>query len=546
MWGRNFLIIMVSFLCVGDKSADCQETTVSVKLKILLQGCYSSLDGQMSINLRTENYLPLTSPYCEDLRSVTSIPADISDWILVQLRTSADGNAVVSKSVFLRRDGRIVADDGTTTITMNAIPGSYYVVIKHRNHLPVMTTSMIALSSDAATLYDFTIGENKCYGTSGVVEVETGIWAMWAGDINQDGMVTSRDYKIWYESNRAGLNGYRSSDLNFDGSINQLDYSIWLCSAKKGAITPFHRVGNDEVICCLSANLLDFGSVILSNTLDMTLRISNTGTSALQISAMSTTNSVFSIIGSTAFNIAVGDYQDVTVRFTPAALSIYNAALLINNNSAESVKNIPLYGTGVEVTSTVTDIDGNVYKTVKIGDQWWMAENLKVTHYRNGEYIPNPTGNLDWSRLTGAYCDYNNDINQVPVYGRLYNWYAVTDTRNLAPTGWHVPTDSEWQILIDYLGGDAVAGGKMKEVGTSHWFDPNTGATNESGFSAVPAGERNVNGLYGNMGIYALFWSSSEYSSTNAWYRILHYGNIEIYRNSPFKDYGFSVRCVKD
>jgi len=119
-------------------------------------------------------------------------------------------------------------------------------------------------------------------------------------------------------------------------------------------------------------------------------------------------------------------------------------------------------------TGTVTDIDGNIYKTVKIGTQWWMAENLKVTKYRNGNLIPNVTNMTQWDNLTtGAYCTYNHDATNVTNYGRLYNWYAANDSRNIAPAGWHVPSDVELTTLITNLGGEDFAGGKMKETGTS-------------------------------------------------------------------------------
>jgi uncharacterized protein (TIGR02145 family) len=118
-------------------------------------------------------------------------------------------------------------------------------------------------------------------------------------------------------------------------------------------------------------------------------------------------------------------------------------------------------------SGTVTDIDGNVYQTVTLGGQVWMAENLKVTRYRNGDPIPCVNDASAWSGLsTGAYCHYNNDFNNAAIYGRLYNWYAVSDSRNIAPGGWHVPTDTEWQTLVDLLGGSSVAGGKMKTTGT--------------------------------------------------------------------------------
>jgi uncharacterized protein (TIGR02145 family) len=196
---------------------------------------------------------------------------------------------------------------------------------------------------------------------------------------------------------------------------------------------------------------------------------------------------------------------------------------------------------------TVADIDGNVYQTIKIGNQWWTVENLKVTRYQNGDSIPNVTDGGEWGGLTtGAYCEYNNDINNVATYGRLYNWYAVSDSRNIAPTGWHVPSDAEWQTLVNYLGGDAVAGGKMKEAGTTHWYSPNTGATNESGFSGLPGGYRYNVGTYNHVGYFAYFWSSTEFSSNSAWYRHLYYLYSDVYRNYDNKHFGFSLRCIRD
>jgi uncharacterized protein (TIGR02145 family) len=207
---------------------------------------------------------------------------------------------------------------------------------------------------------------------------------------------------------------------------------------------------------------------------------------------------------------------------------------------------------------TTTDIDGNVYQTVTIGTQVWTVENLKVTHYRNGDAIPNITDNATWSGLTtGAYCEYNNDINNVATYGRLYNWYTVADDRNIAPTGWHVPTDAEWKQLEVYLGmsqaeADATnwrgdEGGKLKESGTTHWTSPNTGATNESGFSGLPGGCRYPNGDYYDVGIDAYIWSSTEHNGGSAWCRTLHNSNLGVNRfDYGSLRYGFSVRCVKD
>lgn len=196
---------------------------------------------------------------------------------------------------------------------------------------------------------------------------------------------------------------------------------------------------------------------------------------------------------------------------------------------------------------TVTDIDGNIYPTIRIGDQWWMAENLKVTHFSNGDPLDHITDGGIWITLyTGAYCSYDNNDAYVDLYGRLYNAFAAQDERNIAPAGWHVPTNEEWQILVDYLGGEAVAGGKMKEPGTTHWFTPNAGATNESGFSALPGGYCYTNQSYGGLGIGANWWSSTTYGSFGGWAWSIEnlYTIISYYHYNP--RWGYSIRCVKD
>lgn len=201
---------------------------------------------------------------------------------------------------------------------------------------------------------------------------------------------------------------------------------------------------------------------------------------------------------------------------------------------------------------SVKDIDGNVYKTVKIGNQWWMAENLKITRYRNGDEIPSLSDDDEWDNGAGSCCNYNNDTTNVEIYGRLYNWFAVDDSRKMAPEGWHVPTDDEWQELVDYLGGETLAGGKMKSPGTIDggdglWRGSNEAATNESGFSALPGGYRYSHGTFDSKGITPYFWSSTESSNGTAWHRYLYNGNSKIYRyDSGWKQAGYSVRCVKD
>ena len=197
---------------------------------------------------------------------------------------------------------------------------------------------------------------------------------------------------------------------------------------------------------------------------------------------------------------------------------------------------------------TVTDSDGNAYNTVKIGDQVWMAENLKTTKYNDGmTAIPLVTDNTAWSNLsTPGYCWYDNDeATYGDTYGALYNWYTVY-TGNLCPTGWHVPSDADWTTLTTYLGGVSVAGGKLKETGTSHWNSPNTGATNESGFTALPGGDRYLDGLFYDVGDIGSWWSSTEYAPPHAFFRYLGYDDANVGGNYTNKKYGFSVRCVRD
>jgi len=219
----------------------------------------------------------------------------------------------------------------------------------------------------------------------------------------------------------------------------------------------------------------------------------------------------------------------------------YTIEVIDNNDCQHS------WTTDVFDLRDITDIDGNIYSIVKINNQIWLNENLKVTHYRNGDLIPNITDDIEWANLsTGAYCYYNNDVDIKDIYGNLYNWYSVNDSRNIAPIGWHVPSDDEWQTLVDYLGGNDVAGCKMKETGTEHWASPNTGATNESGFSALPGGYRLGDGLYGGMGSSAYFWSSTQDRSSHAWSRELSYNGSEVNRSGDDKRSGFSVRCGRD
>ncbi|KPK83082.1 MAG: hypothetical protein AMS27_13335 [Bacteroides sp. SM23_62_1] len=195
---------------------------------------------------------------------------------------------------------------------------------------------------------------------------------------------------------------------------------------------------------------------------------------------------------------------------------------------------------------TVTDMDGNVYHTVTIGTQVWMVENLKTTKYNDGTAIPLVTNETTWSNLTTpGYCWLNNDsLTYKNPYGALYNWYVVNSNK-LCPTNWHVPTEGEWTTLMNYLGGSDIAGGKLKEAGTIHWLTPNTGATNETGFTALPGSGRSYTGQFGLLNKFGNWWSSTEENeyafAVGVNFDDSHLGSFFIIKKS-----GSSVRCVKD
>ena len=203
---------------------------------------------------------------------------------------------------------------------------------------------------------------------------------------------------------------------------------------------------------------------------------------------------------------------------------------------------------GCEDLTSVTDIDGNTYSVVTIGSQCWMGENLKTSRFRDGSAIAEVTDDTEWKdQLTPAFCWYNNDNSNEATYGKLYNWFAIEDARGVCPEGWHVPSDAEFAVLTKYLGSaDDVAGGRLKEEGTTHWEAPNVLASNSSGFTGLPGGMRFQEGQFDHMGKNGLFWSSRRESTSLAFYLTLTYNSAATYRTYIYKRSGFSCRCVKD
>ena len=240
-----------------------------------------------------------------------------------------------------------------------------------------------------------------------------------------------------------------------------------------------------------------------------------------------------------------------TISGTPTTTGTANFAIALGGQTCSINVNVKdVTQTNGKPGPNITDAENNTYKTVTIGTQTWMAENLKVSKYSDGTTIPNITDDTQWSNLTtGAWSYYNNDVANNAKYGKLYNWYAVSKTtngnKNVCPTGWHVPTYAEWTVLTDYLGGESVAGGKMKEVGTTSWNSPNTDATNTSLFSALPGGLRS-DGDYGGIGSDGFWWSSSVDNGGIAITRRLNDGSGNAMSYYGFKFYGLSVRCLRD
>jgi uncharacterized protein (TIGR02145 family) len=306
-----------------------------------------------------------------------------------------------------------------------------------------------------------------------------------------------------------------------------------------------------EIICCNSCSK-DSPSVTTANVSDIT--------PSGAISGGTVTDNGGSDI--TARGVCWGTTQNPTISSGKTSNGSGNGPFTSNITglTANTTYYVRAYATNSEGTgygnevsfttksNTLQDIDGNNYNTVQIGTQIWMKENLKTTRYKDGSTIPLVSDNTSWSNLTSpGYCWFKNDASTYGgTYGALYNWYSVS-TGKLCPDSWHVPTDAEWTMLVTFLGGPNLAGGKMKEQGTAHWISPNVGATNESSFTGLPGAYRDEGGgFYETVGHYGFWWSSTELSSTNAWDRGLRYETNEIRTGEGYKKVGMSIRCLKN
>jgi len=261
---------------------------------------------------------------------------------------------------------------------------------------------------------------------------------------------------------------------------------------------------------------------------------------------------LYTAVSNGSFSFSALNCSSASANFT---LQGYDFETLKATNEQSGILNNQTVSIGTLQTCSSTntslqvyDIEQNSYNYLPIGTQTWVQQNLIVSHYRNGDIIPQVSDPTQWANLTtGAWCYYNNDSANGPIYGKLYNWYAINDSRGIAPQGTHIPSDYEWTTLSNYLGGDSVAGGKLKELGTTHWLNPNTNGNNMSGFTGLPGGYRTDIGEFLNINKYAYWLSSTESNSSSSWYRFLYYNNGNIIRDNGFnKSYGFSIRLIKD
>jgi len=270
---------------------------------------------------------------------------------------------------------------------------------------------------------------------------------------------------------------------------------------------------------------------------------------------------IFLMVNGMAQNVGIGttspaasaqlDISSTTKGFLPPRMTTAQRdaiptpadGLVIFNTTTNSIQ-LKISSGWVPLTTPATA--AVCLPTIVIGTQQWMNENLDVAFYQNGDPIPQVTDGTTWAALTtGAWCYYNNDSTLGNTFGKLYNWYAVNDPRGLAPQGWHIPSDAEWITLSTALGGESVAGGKMKEAGTLNWTSPNTGGNNNSGFAALPGGFRQ-NAIFGLLGLWGSWWSSTPDVSNMIWGRFIFYTDVALGRGLTEKTYGYYVRCIKD
>ena len=364
-------------------------------------------------------------------------------------------------------------------------------------------------------------------------------------------------------NNSTGFNGMPGGMRNPDGTFSGIGYvGVWNTASGTSSMWDFSMSNKGSIIQqgddyrpagfsirCIKGETKTLPNLITTNAYNITQTTATSGATVVGVGespvtsrgvCWNTTGSNYPTIedNKTADGTGTETFTSLLTGLLPGTF-YYIRSYAINSDGIA-------YGTLQEFSTKIADIDGNIYNTVSIYDKIWIVENLKTTRYNDGTTIPLVTDNAAWSTLaTPGYCYYNNDdITYKSTYGGLYNWFAVS-TGKLCPIDWHVPSDAEWTAFTDFMAGEIVAGGRLKEIGTAHWLTPNTGATNENGFTALPGGSRDNNGNFNNIGQDGNWWSSSENDANSSWYRNMNYNVSSIDRNYYSKANGLSVRCIK-
>jgi len=525
------------------------DAQITLNLKVYLEGSFTGT--QMSSSLNVMDYLPYQQPYhqapwgYDGSESVTGIPnVNIVDWILVEILqpeiSGGDTSFVMKakKAAFISTDGYIKDLDG---ICMLFFPGldltSFHVRIIHRNHLLVTSANPLALSNGIFH-YDFTISASQAMGgTLSQKEVAAGTWAMIAGNGDGNSQNDNLDKSdVWYVQKNS--EGYYTGDFNMDGQVDNDDKVVkWKSNSGKSS---------PSVALLVPDNLppmVPFNPQPPDGSTNQPIATYLTWTCFDPEDDPLTYDILFLTKGQT------GEF------FDPAASFEYNTTYYWkiiahddHGNAAEgplwtfTTMQVPPWQCGDPFTDPR---DNQVYSSVQIGTQCWMAENLNIGTLIPGNYL------MMNNSIIEKYC-YNDSASSCEEYGGLYSWLEMMEymivpgQQGICPPGWHVPSIEQWTEMIDFLGGDYVAGGKLKEIYFNHWKPPNTGATNETGFTALPAGVRNYYGNFNYRGYLTNIWTSSQYDETYALYMQMSYSNALLDSWDCDKLLGHSVRCLKN
>jgi uncharacterized protein (TIGR02145 family) len=422
-----------------------------------------------------------------------------------------------------------------------SLTSSCYLVINHRNSIETWSSVPVSLSGNM-TFYNFTTGADKAFGFNQTYAGNS--WVIYGGDNNQDGMVDQSDMMLLENSSSVFLQGYLPEDVKSDGLIDAGDMRIVDNNASHFVSSIFPFAQELPIVITYPASDITLTSTMCSG------EITSQGASIVTARGIcwsvspdpmvedSHTNGGYS---TGIFTCKVTGLISGTLYYIRAYATNYSGTAYGEQYSFTSVS---AGGGGPCPEITAVTYEGQTYNTVLVGTQCWLKENLNVGTRINCSQSQNATNDIK-----EKYC-YDDNENNCATHGGLYQWDEIMQgaenqgTQGLCPVGWHVPTDAEWTTLTDFIGGSSIAGGKLKGTGTTRWQSPNTGATNESGFTAMPGGYSGYGSYY--MGNSGQWWSSSSYSTTSARYRSMGYDATIVYRNSFVKSNGFSVRCVKD